>query len=142
MDADRFVFDTNALVSAACFPRSFGRKALDIATRAGKLLVSSDTLDELRTVLAREKFDRYVHRQDREAFFAEVCASAELVTILQSVRVCRDPKDDKFLEVTVAGGASMIITRDKDLLTLDPWRGIRIVEADIFVLQFQAPGVP
>jgi putative PIN family toxin of toxin-antitoxin system len=50
-----------------------------------------------------------------------------LIEITESVIACRDPKDDKFLEVAVCGDASLIITGDKDLLDLHPYRGISIV---------------
>lgn len=43
------------------------------------------------------------------------------------VRACRDPKDDKFLSLAVSGGADLILTGDKDLLDLHPFRGIAIV---------------
>jgi uncharacterized protein len=46
---------------------------------------------------------------------------------IQFVRECRDPKDDKFLEVALNGRANGIITGDDDLLALDPWRGIIIL---------------
>ena len=40
---------------------------------------------------------------------------------------CRDPKDNKFLELAVAGSAGYLISGDEDLLVLNPFRGIRIV---------------
>jgi predicted nucleic acid-binding protein len=49
------------------------------------------------------------------------------VTILSPVRACRDPRDDKFLEVAVHGRADAIVTGDRDLLDLNPFRGIAIL---------------
>ena len=46
----------------------------------------------------------------------------------EQVRDCRDPDDDKFLELALASGARAIVTGDADLLVLDPWRDIRIVK--------------
>jgi len=40
---------------------------------------------------------------------------------------CRDPKDDKFLELALNGRADAIITGDADLLALHPWREVAIV---------------
>ena len=51
---------------------------------------------------------------------------AEWVTITGQIRVCRDPDDDKFLETAVSGEATCIVTGDADLLTLDPFEGLRI----------------
>jgi predicted nucleic acid-binding protein len=43
------------------------------------------------------------------------------------VRACRDPHDDKVLEAAVSGRADVLITGDKDLLELNPFRGIAIL---------------
>ena len=46
---------------------------------------------------------------------------------------CRDPTDDKFLDLAVNGRADLILTGDKDLLVLNPFRGIPIVAPSTFV---------
>jgi uncharacterized protein len=58
---------------------------------------------------------------------------AELVAITERIVACRDPTDDKFLELAVNGRADMIVTGDADLLALDPFRGIPIVTPAAFV---------
>jgi predicted nucleic acid-binding protein len=40
---------------------------------------------------------------------------------------CRDPKDDKYLELAIAAGAETIISSDDDLLVPHLWRGVRIL---------------
>jgi uncharacterized protein len=40
---------------------------------------------------------------------------------------CRDPKDDKYLELALAAGAETIVSSDDDLPVLDPWRSVRIL---------------
>ena len=48
---------------------------------------------------------------------------------------CRDPKDNKFLELAVAGNADCIVTGDKDLLVLNPYCGTKIISpANFFIL--------
>jgi predicted nucleic acid-binding protein len=55
-------------------------------------------------------------------------AAAELVTITERIAAaCRDPTDDKFLELAVNGRADLIVSGDADLLALDPFRGIPII---------------
>jgi predicted nucleic acid-binding protein len=46
---------------------------------------------------------------------------------LAPIRACRDPRDDKFLEVAVNGRADAIVTGDQDLLVLNPFQGIPIL---------------
>jgi uncharacterized protein len=45
---------------------------------------------------------------------------------------CRDPDDDKFLELVVNGHAGAIISGDADLLVLDSFRGIPIITPAAF----------
>jgi predicted nucleic acid-binding protein len=58
---------------------------------------------------------------------------AELVTIAERVMACRDPTDDKFLELAVNGRADVIVTGDADLLVLNPFRDVPIVAPVAFV---------
>jgi len=59
-------------------------------------------------------------------------ASAERVQITERIVACRDPKDDKFLELAATGRADVIVSGDADLLALGPFRGILIVDPAIF----------
>jgi putative PIN family toxin of toxin-antitoxin system len=92
----------------------------------GRLLASDETLAEFRSVLLRDKFDREVDRVLREELLQEYERLCALVQIPFPIHACRDPKDDKFLEVAVHGLADAIITGDGDLLALNPFRGIAI----------------
>ena len=59
----------------------------------------------------------------------------ETVRVSEIVTDCRDPKDNKFLELALSGKADFIITGDDDLLNLHPWRGIAILSpADYLAL--------
>ena len=123
----RCVVDTNVLVSAIVFSISVPRQAVKKVLHHGILLLSEATTNELKEVLFRAKFDRYVSREERMLFLAQLASVAEFVPIVQLVRQCREPKDDKFLEVALNGRADLIITGDADLLAMNPWRGIVIV---------------
>ena len=95
--------------------------------------MSDATLGELADVLSRAKFDRYISIEDRQQFFRRLARVVEVVPITHTVRVCRDPKDDKFLEVAVNGAADLIITGDEDLLVLNPYRDVRITKPAQYV---------
>jgi putative PIN family toxin of toxin-antitoxin system len=123
----RLVLDTNVFASAIIFPRSAPRQLVDDALDHSVLLFSEATMNELTEVLSRAKFDRYGSRAERELVLAQIRGAAEFVPIIQLVRQCRDPKDDKFLEVALNGRADVIITGDADLLAMHPWRGIAIL---------------
>ena len=119
-------FDTNALVSAILFDQSVPGFAFLAASARGKLLQSDATFAELRRVLGRKKFDRYLSSEDRDRFLARLLRETLLIDVDDEIRECRDPKDDMFLELAVSGKASCLISGDLDLLALDPFRGIPI----------------
>jgi len=124
---ERVVVDTNALVSRLLLPGSVPGRAVRRAVAEAQLLASDDTIIELADVLARRKFDPYVTVGERQEFLRLFDRIAERIPIVHIVRVCRDPKDDKFLELAINGGAQLIITGDSDLLALHPFRGLDIL---------------
>jgi len=90
-------------------------------------------MTELAQVLSRPKFDHYVSLEERMLFIAELGRRADFVPIISVVRQCRDPKDDKFLEVALNGRADVIITGDADLLMIHRWREITILSPAEYV---------
>lgn len=123
----RLVLDTNVLISSALRNGSLPHSALLKARMESRILASEETLAEFREVLLRDKFDRDVDRALREGLLQEYARLCTLVPILSPIRACRDPKDDKFLEVAVNGHADAIVTGDRDLLDLNPFRGMAIL---------------
>ena len=129
----RCVFDTNALVSALLLPGSKSRQALDTALQNGRILISFATLAELYEVLGGKRFRRYVDEEDIRSFLAALTREAEWVDVEVGVQACRDPKDDKFLELAVNGRGTHIVTGDSDLIVLNPFRGIEILPPHRFL---------
>ena len=123
----RVVADTNVLVSRLILPESLPAQVLRQVELSSLLLFSEVTMCELADVLSRQKFDHYVTLDDRRGLVERLAKIAEFIPIVQLVGECRDPKDDKFLEVALNGRADVIITGDNDLLALHPWRGVAIV---------------
>ena len=119
-----WVLDTNILISRLLCPDGMAAKAVNHALARGVLLVSEYTLNELVEVLSRPKFDPYATREDRRHFLELLGGVARIVPIVRHIRACRDPKDDRFLDVALNGEATAIITGDQDPLVLDPysWR--------------------
>ncbi len=127
MKPDRIVLDTNVFISGLLSSTSPPAKVLELAVRDGLLLATVETQQELVRTMLSKRFDRYVSRAKREALLMRLAPLVELVASTQVVRACRDPKDDKFLEVAVNGRADVVITGDKDLLVLSPFTGIPII---------------
>ena len=129
-----WVLDTNTLISRLLTPGGVPAKAVDHALANGILLVSEDTMNELARVLDRPKFDLYVSRENRRRFISLLGGVSRIVPITRRVHVCRDPKDDMFLDVALNGEANAIITGDGDLLAMDPFHGVRIVKPAEFLV--------
>ncbi len=132
---DRFVFDTNAILSAVLLSKSKPRQAFDKAKREGALLVSDEVIEELNDVFRRAEFEKFVTEVLRVEFLAALLRDAELVQITENVKACRDPRDDKFLSLAISGNANCIVSGDKDLLVLNPFRGIPIMPPAQFLEQ-------
>jgi uncharacterized protein len=114
----RIVFDTSVVLSALVF-------------QAGKLgwlrahwldggcipLVSHDTVAELMRVLQRRKFQ--LTGEEREELLADYLPFCEIVNITRKCSVvCRDAKDQPFLDLAQSGKADLLVSGDRDLLVL------------------------
>ena len=139
MSDPRLVFDTHVVVCAVLVLATVPARALELGQAVGRLLVSDETVEELRRVLMRTKFDRYVRSDERARFLGRVLDDAMLVEIIESIDDCRDPNDNKFLELAVSGGATHLVTGDDDLLVLHPFRGVAIVTPQAFLDEFSPP---
>jgi putative PIN family toxin of toxin-antitoxin system len=123
---ERVVLDTNVVLSGLLFPGAIPSLAL-LKAQNSHFLGSDATMLEIVEVMNRPRFDRYLERSLRQQLVAEYLNACEAVPILFPIRACRDPKDDKFLEVAVHGRADAIVTGDADLLDLNPFSGIVIL---------------
>jgi putative PIN family toxin of toxin-antitoxin system len=126
----RVVADTNVLVSAFHFG---GRKAevLDLAQDGAiELWIAQPILDELLGVLDG-KFHWSAERLDTlNEILTRLC---HLADPRESVRLCRDPDDDRVLECALAAGAGVIVSGDADLLDVGTLRGIPIMSPRVFL---------
>jgi putative PIN family toxin of toxin-antitoxin system len=129
----RIVFDTSTLVSAALKPQSVPARAISWGWEVAEVVVSAETLEELRLVLGRERLDAFRERDARKEFFQLYQAMAVLLPVTEAVVACRDPKDDKFLSLAVSAGAPLLVSSDDDLLTLGRYRGVTILRPRQFV---------
>jgi len=129
----RIVIDNNALVSRLLLPSSVPARAVRKAVETAQILVTDATLMELAEVLSRPKFDPYVSVGERQEFLRLLTRVGEMVVVTLKVKVCRDPKDDAVLEAAVNGRANLIVTGDKDLLTLHEFHRIAVLSPSAYL---------
>jgi len=129
----KLVVDTNLWISRLLMPDGTAARAVDHALAWGIPLMSEATLTELSDVLSRPKFDMYVSRGDRQQFLRLLGGVVRVVSVTQQISACRDPKDDKFLDVALNGDAQIILTGDQDLLILHPFHRVEILKPADFL---------
>ena len=132
----RAVVDTNILVRAVIKPQgSVGPVLHRLRRRDYTLLQSRATLDEIVEVLHRPRIRTKYQLSDGvlRATIRLIVVRSELVHPDVQIAICRDPKDDKFLEVAVTGQADVIVSGDEDLLTLTPFANIPILSPARFL---------
>jgi putative PIN family toxin of toxin-antitoxin system len=130
--AVRIVVDTNVVLSGLLFPGSVPSRAL-LRAQAGTMLASTATCEELAETMSRSRFDRYVDTEIRLQLVREYQRTCVMVEIPSPIHACRDPRDDKFLEVAIYGKADVLLTGDADLLALHPFRSVEILSPAAFL---------
>ena len=129
----RLVFDTNVLISGLLSDNSVPQKIFDYAQANAILLISQETFQELAEALTRSKFDRYIPLEKRSKFLNLLSLKAEMIEITTKINLCRDTKDNKFLELAVNGKADYLISGDRALLILNPFQEISILSPQVFI---------
>lgn len=99
MNHKLIVIDTNVLLSAALSPDGTARKALNKAYKQFKIAQSEETYQELKTRIYKRKFDKYILDADRQDFLDVVKKYSQFIEIKSQINTCRDPDDNKFLEL-------------------------------------------
>lgn len=137
--AVRVVLDTNIVVSTLVFTRGRLGWIRDLWT-AGRIvpLVSRATARELIDALAYPKFR--LNEEDIEVLLAAYLPFAETVQVtgktVPAVPQCRDPDDQKFLDLVVIGAADVLVTGDRAILELAAVSTITIKTAADFKKRF------
>jgi putative PIN family toxin of toxin-antitoxin system len=141
----RVVVDTNILVRAVIKPAgTFGPVLLRLRHGDYTPLYAQSTIEELVDVLNRPRIrDKYrLTDQDIQAVLGLILLRGRTVLPPESeeerITVCRDPKDNKFLEKAVAGEADVIVSGDQDLLVLHPYAGIPILPPAAFLQMLES----
>jgi putative PIN family toxin of toxin-antitoxin system len=114
------VFDASSIVGAALKAGSTPEWALLLARSHATICLSPSVETEIREVLQRPKFRKYITDADRGRILDILGAAAFRLEPVERVTDWFDQKDNKYLELALAAGASIIVSSDEDLLVLDP----------------------
>ena len=131
------VVDTNVLISGLLGGRVTRPMIEALRDQRFRLIVSPWLIEEFLRVTSRPTLQSYISPRERQAVAWYMQTQAHLVVPRRRIRVCRDPKDDVFLEAAAAGRADALVTGDRDLLVLHPFRKINILTPRQFLERLQ-----
>lgn len=134
----RAVIDTNIIIGAMICRTPSPILALYEAFRKKDFLhvTSIPILEEIEEVLNRDNIVK-LHKlslKERNIIMEELKTKSYIVSGILSVDVVKnDPDDNKFIEAALEGPAPYIISGDKDLLNIEEYEGIKIINAREFI---------
>ncbi len=116
----RVVIDPNVLVSGVITPGgTTGRIVQGALAGRFALIACPHLLDELRTVLNRPRFRRYVTLAEVQDVVEALRGVADEVPDPEVIAVTRDPTDDYLVALASSAGADVLVSGDSDLRDLD-----------------------
>ncbi len=129
----KLVLDTNVLVSALGWNGNERAVLLETLSEDIDLLLSEYIITEFLQVLLYDKLSHIP--VEKIALFVEIIMKTSIIIDTRTkINVIKDdPNDNRVLECAVDGNADLIISGDKHLLTLEEYKGIRILSARDFL---------
>ncbi len=131
----RIVFDTSSLIPACLNPDREPAQILRRTILEHDVFTSMDTFNELAAVVARDKFNAWRPLGQRLIWVSLFRESVIWVETSTPITACRDPKDNKFLELAIAAKADVLVSSDIHLLEMHPFRGVQILQLAHFKQQ-------
>ena len=126
----KLVLDTTTLVSAFFWKGNEFELFKKIEQGKAQLFISKNIVKEVEDVLNRPKFEGAIKKVNinPNQIIQNIISVSHLVFGPKlNINVCRDPKDNKFLECAVNANVDYIVSGDKDLLSLEYYKNIKIV---------------
>jgi len=130
-DNIRVVIDTNIWIGFL-IGKTLSGLSEAIMNNKVKILFSEELFDELVEVLQRPKFKKYFSQENIAELISLLYFKMEKIEITDYFIDCRDPKDNFLLDLCVSGNADYLITGDDDLLALNPFRSVKIINYRLF----------
>ncbi len=132
----KIVLDTNVIIDGIKDEYSYEKQIID-AVRAGEIeaYANRQTLQENKLIMRR-----LVENPEYEKEIADLLAQINQVVNRRQIHIVRDPEDNKILESAVEAGAEYLVTRDNDLLSLEKYESVEIVNPSQFWVRYKDEG--
>ena len=140
----RIVFDANAVLSAMILPDSISGKAWRIGLLNFEVITSTAAMEELERKSSNPSLQKYFASEAERIKIMSAMSRSMLYVDTESIihDSSADHDDDKFLELALDGNAVMIVSGNRDLKMLNPWRNIPILGTGDFVRAVETGNLP
>jgi len=123
----RAIFDTNVWISYL-IGRQLKNITKLIVDKKIELILSDQLILEVKEVTSRPKFRKYFKSEKVEELLVFMGIMGTNYPIRKIPQICRDPKDNFLLGLISESDADYLVTGDKDLLSLNPFKNTKILE--------------
>lgn len=124
--SSKVIFDTNIWISFLIGKRLQNIKDL-IADQQIVIILSEALLLELQTVTQRPRLKKYFPEQKVAELIEFLRAVGQVHQPVVNNQLSRDAKDNFLLDLAETSKAEFLVTGDKDLLVLNPFRKTQIL---------------
>lgn len=131
----RVIIDTNLWISFL-ITKDFSKLDDIIFSKKCTLVFSKELLEEFLDVSKRPKFRRFFSNKDIIELLETLEEHADFIDVKSETELCRDKKDNFLLSLSYDGKVNYLITGDKDLLVLNPFRKTIIITMSEFLQKF------
>ena len=132
----KVVLDTNVLIDGIKDDYSYEKQIID-AVRKGEIeaYANHQTIQENKLIMRR-----LIENPEYEQEINDLLSQITQVVNRRQINIVRDPEDNKILESAVEAGADYLITRDNDLLSLEKYENVQIVNPSQFWVRYTDEG--
>ena len=98
-----------------------------------QIIFSDELFNEFLDVARRPKFKKYFDEKSVQLLIQNISEKLEFIEVASAITICRDLKDNFILALSIDGNADYIVTGDKDLLSLNGFKGKKIITINEFI---------
>lgn len=129
----KIVLDTNVLIDGFLDEYSYQKRIIDEVVSGNiEAYANIDTLRENKLIV-RQLINNPQYERELSNFFAQV----NDVRNKRMIHVVSDPEDNKILESAVEAEADYLVTKDNDLLFLEKYGKVKIVNPSEFWVKYK-----
>ena len=132
----RITVDTNVLISATFWHGDSEKIINKVENKELILVLSEPILEEYYKVLEYDEIKEKIKNKGLEMkqSVLRVSLISEIIEVKSKIDLIKDdPEDNKIIECAVDGSVNYIISKDKHLLKIKEYKGIKILKPEEFL---------